>query len=326
MIISRTPLRISLAGGGTDVASFYSKYGGAIVSLTIDKFVYVAVNDKFDGRIRASYSITENVDAVGELKHDIIRETLNLFEMDGLEVVSISDIPGSGSGLGSSSSLTVGLINALARKKYCKNYPAQYMAEQAYFIERTQCNHPGVGKQDQLAAAYGGLHYYDINHDGCVSVEPIYMTDYNREWMESHMLLLYTGMARSADGILERQEDGLRDNKKSIRAARKLYTLAYDLASEMQEGKFENVGVYLAEGWHEKKKLVNGISDPQLDNLYTKAFLAGADGGKLLGAGGGGFFLFWASPERHAHIVEATGLRHVKFKMHDKGSEIIYAS
>lgn len=324
MVISKTPLRISLVGGGTDVPAFYRKYGGAVVSFTISKFIYVSVNDKFNGRTRVSYSQTENVDDPSELQHDLVRETLVMLDEKGLEITSVSDIPGEGTGLGSSSSFTVGLLAALSQKINSKPYPRKILAETAHTIESKLCKHPGVGKQDVYAAAFGGLHYYQFNKDESVSVEPIFMNAEQKENLESHLILLYTDLFRSADFILGEQERNIGKAGKSQKAALALKELAFDLGTEMQAGHFCNIGQYLKRGWELKKWLSNSISNPYIDELHARGIEAGAEGAKLCGAGGGGFFLFYAEPECHKAIQENTGLRCMPFKMENEGSTIIY--
>lgn len=324
MIISRTPLRISLAGGGTDMASYYRRHGGSVVSLTINKFVYVSVNKKFDGKTRLSYSITENVDNPGELKHDIARECLREFEVGGVEITSTSDIPGDGTGMGSSSAYAVGLINCLGSMALARP-PCKYLAEKAYEIERKRCAHP-VGKQDQYAAAHGGLRYYSFLANENVSVEPIFVDIHNRDLMEQKMLLLYTGVSRSANDILKDQERNLETRRESSVAAIGLKNLADELARDLRDDKFHVIGHYLYEGWKLKKRLSDYVSDPALDLMYADAISAGAIGGKLLGAGGGGFFLFWADKKFHGDILKVTGLRQIPFKYEEKGSAIIYDS
>lgn len=326
MIISRTPLRVSLVGGSTDVPAFYRQHGGAVVSFAINQSVYVSVNDKFDGKTRVSYSITENVDDPNELKHDLARETLKLFQAKGIEIVSVADIPGEGSGLGSSSSFTVGLLAALSKKINGSIYPKKMLAETAHTVETKLCRHIGVGKQDQYCVVYGGLHYYEFKQNEGVEVQPIFMSPEQREYLESHLMLLYTGTTRKADSILSDQEKNIQSSRESIEAGCALKEMAVNLAIDLQGGNFHVVGTYLHEGWKLKKRLSDAISSPNLDTIYAKAIECGALGGKLLGAGGGGFFLFFAEPKFHADIRTATELRQVEFKIEEKGSEIIYDS
>lgn len=326
MIITRTPLRISIVGGGTDVAAFYRKYGGSVVSFTINKYVYVSLNTKFDGKTRVSYSVTETVDNPQDLKHDLVRETLKLLWMRGVEISSVSDIPGSGTGLGSSSAFAVGLLGAVSQHINSKTYPRKILAETAFTVESHLCGHVGVGKQDHYAASYGGLHYYQFEKNDSVSVEPICIDEWHKKWMEERLLLLYTGITRSSDFILRNQADNLYGNKESIRAAIELKELAFNLGSEMQAGDFSNIGEYMQRGWFLKRGLSDAISNSELDRTYSQALEAGAVGGKLLGAGGGGFFCFFAPPEKHADICESTGLRQVPFRFDEEGMKVIYDS
>lgn len=326
MILSRTPLRISLVGGGTDVPDFYRNHGGGVVSMAINQFVHISVNDKFDGRTRVSYSVTENVDAPADLKHDLARECLNSFEAKGLEITSVSDIPGEGTGLGSSSAFTVGLLAALSKKCKGQVYQAKMLAETAHMIEAKLCKHSGTGKQDQYASSFGGLHYYEFAKDEVVVVEPIFMSPEHKEYLESHLLLLYTGVTRSATDILRDQEKNLSSSREAIAAGCQLREMACDLAIDMGRGDFRKVGTYLFLGWKLKRRLSDAISNPEIDRIHDAGIAAGAIGGKLLGAGGGGFFLFFADPKLHGDIRTATELREVEFKIEEKGSHIVYES
>lgn len=326
MITTRTPLRISLVGGGTDVAEFYRKYGGCVVSFTINHYVYISINPKFDGRTRVSYSETETVNDPQELKHDLVREALKLLWVRGVEITSVSDIPGSGTGLGSSSSFTVGLLAALSEHINGRVYPRKIMAETAYTIESHLCKHAGVGKQDHYAASFGGLHYYQFNEDDTVSVEPICANEWQKKYMEDNFLLLYTGVTRSSESILRNQADNLRGDHQKIRAANEIKDLAFNLATEMQAGDFSGIGDYLQRGWFLKRGLSDGITNNEIDRIHAQAMESGAVGGKILGAGGGGFFLFFAPPEKHKAICESTGLKEVPFKFDDEGTKVIYDS
>lgn len=325
MIISRTPLRISLVGGGTDLPSFYTKQFGAVVSFAIDKYVYVALNPKFDGGTRASYSVTENVETPGQLKHELIRQALGHFGVSGgVEVVTVSDIPGEGSGLGSSSALTVGL--GLALRKYTGKrlnlHPTVY-AEDAYYIERMRAGHI-VGKQDHFASAYGGMRYFEFETNEDVLVRHIEMTEQQKRFLETDLMLFYTGRTRKASIILENLELNLRRDEVTGNLGIQLRDLAVDLGMEMLDGKFENIGSYLHEGWVLKKRMADGVSDLELDELYEKAMRAGASGGKLLGAGGGGFFLFAGGWNHWQDIEHALGLSRMNFKIELEGSKVIY--
>lgn len=326
MIISKTPLRVSLCGGGTDVGSFFRTYGGAVVSFAISKFMYVSINDKFDGMTRVSYSRTENVRHPGDLEHELARECLKFFNVKGVEVTSVADIPGEGTGLGSSSAFVVGLLACLSKKTTGKVWTPNQLAENAYTIEHKFCGHPGVGKQDAYAAAYGGLRYYQFNKNDTVDVAPIPLMPAGEQQLNDRFLLLYTGITRSASPVLEDQSYNLKHNVASRLAAVELRELATKLAQELADRKFYKIGKYLSDGWEQKKHLSLEISNPELNRLYDCAIEAGAQGGKLLGAGGGGFFLFCADEYFHDAIIKATGLRRVEFKMCQEGAKIIYDS
>lgn len=318
MIITRTPLRISLVGGGTDMPAFYSKHPGAVFSFAIDKYVYVSVNKKFDGTFRVSYSKTEMADTIDAIQHALVRESMKLMNVkQGLEVTSVADIPGEGTGLGSSSAFTVGLLKALSPKS-----EPSILAERAYEVEANMCSHP-VGKQDQYASAIGGMNFMTFGKNS-VNVRPIFPSS---EWMHdfcSSSLLLWTGMTRDANDILKSQRKGFQDGG-NIEVGKMLAHQAHDFMQEVADGaKIKRLGEIMDKTWKLKKKLSTQISNPKLDQMYEKAKEAGAYGGKLLGAGGGGFFFLFAPNYLHKQIVEATGLRRVDFALEQNGSEVIY--
>lgn len=321
MIITRTPLRISFCGGGTDMASFYQRHGGAVVSLAIDKFIYISVNKKFDGRIRLSYSRTENVDQPGELKHDLAKACLELFDLDGVEITSVSDIPGEGSGLGSSSSFTVGLLKVIS--VYCgKPYSSPYvLAETAYMVELSTGHF--IGKQDAYAAAYGGLHFYKFKHDR-VEVEPICFQNGEENEFQDQLMLLWTGRTRKSSKILKEQSKNISKEGKAEYIALDMRDLAYKLHENLLLGGVFTVGECLHKNWELKKQLVDGITDSLIDEQYAKARSLGATGGKLCGAGGGGFLLLCAPVETQSAIEEELGLRRVPIEISEKGSTVIY--
>jgi len=308
MIITRTPLRISFVGGGSDLPAFYREGVGCVVSATIDKYVYVAVNAQFEGRVLAHYRATEDVSHARDLHHDRMRACLlSAGLINSIEVASIADAPGS-TGLGSSSAFTVGLLQALRPGATPESYAAH-----AYHIERDDCG-AAIGKQDHYAAACGGLNVYRFRPDESVEVTPI-ACDYAA--LESHMLLLYTGAARQGDA-----GQVLAGQQQRHSAIRTLVNLASDFAGALQEGNFEWCGGVLNLAWNVKRELV---STSQIDWWYAAARDAGAWGGKLCGAGGGGFLLFLAPPERHAAITQALGLRRVPVHIVLDGSSVIYA-
>lgn len=325
MIITRTPMRISFAGGGSDLPAFYEQEPGAVVSTAIDKYIYITVNPKFDHKIRASYSITEIVDSVGQLKHELVREALYMLDIpNGIEITSISDIPSEGTGLGSSSSYTVGLLNALyAYKGHLAG--AERLADEACHIEIDRCHKP-IGKQDQYIAAFGGLQHIRFNSDGTVFTDPVICTPATRKKLHSRLLLMYTGLVRSADNILAEQSKATRTSQEKQASLRKMVGLAHQMGEVLGSGKeLDAFGEILHTGWLEKRKLVDSISNTYIDEWYDRGRAAGAIGGKLLGAGGGGFLLFYADPAFHADICRALPeLRRIHFNFSPQGSKVIY--
>jgi D-glycero-alpha-D-manno-heptose-7-phosphate kinase len=323
MIISRTPLRVSLVGGGSDLEAFYRHEPGAVVTTAIRKYIYITVNHKFDSKIRASYSITEMVDSVEEVRHELIRECLRKLRLNGgIEITSISDIPSQGTGLGSSSSYTVGLLNALYAHRNL-HAGAERLAREACQIEIEGCGKP-IGKQDQYIAAYGGFQYIQFNSDGSVFVDPIVCSTSTRQALESDLLLLYTGLTRSADPILAEQSQNL-SNGRCRRTLRRLVQLADELRTALSANDLEAFGEILHESWVVKKTMANGVSNSRIDDWYDKARANGAVGGKITGAGGGGFILLYAPRESHARILRALpDLRPVAVGLEPQGSKIIY--
>lgn len=324
MIITRTPLRISFAGGGSDLPAFYEQEQGAVVSTAIDKYIYITVNPKFDHKIRASYSVTEIVDTVDEVKHELIRESLHLLNIkQGIEITSISDIPSQGTGLGSSGSYTVGLLNALYA--YAGHMAgAERLAREACHIEIDRCDRPS-GKQDQYIAAYGGLQYIRFNPDGSVYTDPIICSPTTRQQLQDSMLLMYTGLTRKSSNILSRQADATRSDEGKQASLRRMVQLAHQLHDALSENRVNAFGEILHAGWMEKRQLVTSISNEKIDSWYERGRAAGAIGGKLLGAGGGGFILFFAPPARHHEICKALpDLRPIPFYFAPQGSKVIY--
>ena len=324
MIISRTPLRVSFTGGGSDMQVFYQKFGGAVISTAINKYVYVNVNKKFDDGIRLSYSKTEDVMSLNQLDHKLVKATLeNLKIFSGVEITSIADIPSRGSGLGSSSSFTVGLLHAL--NAYLGKYvSSEYLASAACEIEIDICEEP-IGKQDQYAAAFGGFNLIEFNGDESVIVSPIICKSTTLKSIENNLICFYTGITRSASDILLKQSEavGTNDEKRSL--LKQMVELTYDLKKELQNNNVDHFGNILHENWLLKKSLVKQISTTDIDDLYDKARKAGATGGKILGAGAGGFLLLYAPVEKHELIrKEMSILREVEIKFDPLGSRIIF--
>ncbi|MBR4574822.1 MAG: GHMP kinase [Lachnospiraceae bacterium] len=322
MIITRTPFRISFTGGGTDLPGYYKKHGGAVVSSGINKYMYITVNPKFDNRIRVSYSKTEMVDTVEELQHDIVKEALKLVGIrGGIEITSIGDIP-AGTGLGSSSTFAVGLLNAL--HTFVGSRPsAEELAEQACQIEIDILKHP-IGKQDQYAAAFGGTNYFRFNADGTVDRTRIFLDEHNARLMRQRLMLFYTGITRSANNVLSRQNDNTDANMPILDFMAAQAASMKDVL--LNEGFNEKFGKMLHEGWMHKMELADGIANDEIMDYYNKAIEAGAVGGKLLGAGGGGFLLFYCDEEKQPSVERAVGLRRVDFHPELNGTRVLFYS
>lgn len=311
--------------------AFYRQHPGAVLSTTIDKYIFISANPKFDGTIRLSYAKTENVTSVEELSHELVKSAMKHLGLErGVEMVSIADVPGKGTGLGSSSTFTVGLLHALDqyRKLWLGDEferPTEYahwLAETAFSVEV----HNGskiMGKQDQYAAAYGGFNFFVFSDQG-VEVERLMLDPDMLVELERHLLLLFTGTARSSQDVLPQQQASTMANKSTFANLKEMTAIARRLSTELIRGNFYEVGEALHNNWLLKRELVDGISNEQINSWYQTALLNGATGGKVLGAGGGGFLLFFASPEKHAAIVAATGLRPVDFGFEKEGSKVIY--
>lgn len=320
MIITRTPLRISFAGGGSDLAAFYREEPGCVVSTTIDKYIYITVNPKYDGAVRVSYSKTENVTCTSEVAHPLVRHCLDYVGVrDGIEVVSVADIP-AGTGLGSSSAFTVGLLAALYAGVY-EFRPADTIAHAACQVEIDRCNQT-IGKQDQYAAAMGGLRAYTFHTDDRVSNEVIALAPEARQALQQHLLLFDTGLRRDAGAQLAPQREAMRDSRARANV-RAMANLAQTMVDALRCGRITEVGEILDTAWALKRAL--GTSNERIDAWYSAACKAGALGGKVCGAGGGGFLLFLAPPDQHGAIVQALRLRRVPFGMVEHGVQVIYA-
>ena len=322
MIITQTPLRMSFAGGGSDLPSFYRQFGGAVVSSTINKYIYVNVNKKFDDWIRVSYSRTEEVESVDKIEHPIVRAALQKLNIPGgLEITSIADIPSRGTGLGSSSSFTVGLL--LALHAYGSRYRSPGdLAEESCKVEIELCGEP-IGKQDQYAAAYGGLNFYRFEPDDSVTVEPILCSGAKLHELQSSLITFYTGTTRAASSILADQSQQAQSNNGTQILMKRMTELAYELRVELDNGNIGALGEILDAGWRLKREVHPGVSNSAIDDWYATAKRAGAVGGKLLGAGGGGFLTFFAPPERHEEIRKSLGLREIDLCLDRSGSRVL---
>ena len=327
MIISRSPVRITLGGGGTDLPSYYSKYGGALIAAAIDKYTLVTAHTRFDDDIKLNYSRAEIVKNVEEIKHNIFREALRLLDINnGIELTSLSDMPSS-SGLGTSGSFTIALLNAL--HTYKKEFVSQkQLAEEACNIEMEILKEP-IGKQDQYIAAFGGITYFEFAKDGKVRVEPIKMTEEAKDELQNNILLFYTGIQRSASKILREQDDkSKKDEDKTIETLHEIKKIGLETKKAFETGNIDKFGEFLDVHWNIKKQLSSGVTNPFIDECYTHARSNGALGGKIMGAGGGGFFMFYHNGnnnEKTAFIKEmdSKGLKKMRFNFDFEGSKII---
>lgn len=322
MIISRTPFRISFAGGGSDLPSFYRREPGAVLSTSIDKYMYIAIHPFFEkNKIQLKYSKTELVDAIQDIKHPIFREVLNMYDLTGVDLNSIADIP-SGTGLGSSSSFTVGLLNAV-RAYLGKATSGHRLGELACDVELNKVGSP-IGKQDQFAAACGGLNFITFYGDETVNVEKIIMDPIKKRELDENLMMVFVGGEHSANAILKNQQAAISDDRK-FQTQKDMVKLAYDLRHSLESNDIDDFGRILHEGWLMKKSLTSGISTGIVDEMYDRGIKAGALGGKLLGAGGAGFILFYCPKERQEAFRQQMGdINEMKFHFDDFGSKIIY--
>jgi|TARA_B110000967_G_C18853543_1_gene545892 D-glycero-alpha-D-manno-heptose-7-phosphate kinase len=324
MIVSRTPLRMSFVGGGSDLPSYYRQKGGAVLSTSIDKYIYVTVNKKFDSDIRLSYSLTENESSAKQIKHPIVRNALSFLGIErGIEITSISDIPSHGSGLGSSSSYTVALLHALYSYQG-KSISKEELGRLSSYIEIDLCG-DNIGKQDQYAASFGGLNLIKFNEDDSVEVSPIICKPETILRMEESILVFYTGRTRSASSLLnDLSENMKRPRKRALMSD--MVSIAYEMKDLLENNDVDFVGELLDKNWKLKRQMTLGISDAQIDDLYNKGILAGATGGKLLGAGNGGFIMFFAPKEKHVNITKAMkNLKSIPFSFEGGGSKIVFS-
>ena len=324
MIISRTPLRVSFVGGGSDLPSFYREYGGAVVSTAIDKFIYITLNRKFDSAIRVAYSKNEEVASVDKIEHPLVREAMRFLGLSGgIEITTIADVPSHGTGLGSSSAFTVGLLHVL--NAYLGRYvSADRLGADSCKIEIDICGEP-IGKQDQYAAAFGGLNYIVFHPNDSVVVSPIICRPETVEAIQGNCLLLYTGIARSASAILRNQSVEVQTDRQKQRTLQRMVYLAAMMRDELSRNNVDAFGEILHENWELKKSLTDGITSQEIDDWYATARDAGATGGKVLGAGTGGFLLLFAPREKHEKLKKALpDLRAVDVAFEPTGSQIIF--
>lgn len=326
MILARAPLRVSLGGGGTDLPSYYSEYGGFVLSAAINKYVYIYVNrPAADSLLRVKYSRYEQVSSVDEIQHDLVRPALKTLSIDGsLEIVSMADVP-DGTGLGSSGSYLVALLTALYELKREK-VPTQALADLAVHIEMDLAGHP-VGKHDHYLASFGGITCLEIEPDGKVTVSPLRITATDCEELRGSTLLFFTGLQRSSREILQAQKnDTRRADPTVVDSLHRTRELGYRIKEALEQGNLDKFGHMLDEHWQNKKRRSGKISDPQIDRWYALAREHGALGGKVIGAGGGGFLMLYCPrPAKAAlrQILAAEGLREMPFDFDFEGAKVL---
>lgn len=320
MIIIQTPLRISFAGGGTDFRDYYRRDGGCVVSTAIDKYIYVIIKDRFDRNIRIGYSRTEMVDSIDQIEHELVREAMKKVGISyGIEIATMADIPSEGSGLGSSSAVTVGLLHAMYTFKGQLVTPGQ-LAREACEIEIDILGKP-IGKQDQYIAAYGGLRRIDFNADETVSAKWVPMPDESKRRFGESLMLFYTGITRKADTILTQQKDNIASK---IATLDKIKDQAGEIYEALENGNLNRIGRIMDAGWRHKKQLADNISNASINAYYEAALDAGAVGGKVAGAGGGGFLLLFCPPDRQAEVRRAlSGMRELPINLERDGTKVI---
>lgn len=324
MIVSRAPVRFSLGGGGTDLPSYSREHGGFLVAAAIDKFIFVCVAKRFYDNLRLAYSKTEVVDDVDQVEHRIFREGLRKTGLrSGLELHSLADVPAN-SGLGSSSSFTVALLNGLHAYKR-EFVSTEQLAQEACQIEIDILKEP-IGKQDQYISAYGGITAFHFAKDGSVQVEPLPVKDEVIVDLESSLLIFYSGVERKASAVLSEQGKTIKNNTDSaVERMHRIKALGHETKRILLQGTLDEYGELLHEHWTNKRKLASNMTDSTIDEHYEAARAAGAIGGKLMGAGGGGFFMFYARPTERRRVYEALcarGLRPMRFRFDFDGARI----
>lgn len=323
MVIVKTPLRISFVGGGSDIKDFYSKQDGMVVCTAIDKFVYAIVKERFDDMIYINYSKKECVEQVSDIRHDLVREAMKMTGVTGgIEITTLADIPSTGSGLGSSSSITVALLHALYTYQNVL-VTAEQLALDACRIEIDTLEKP-IGRQDQYAAAYGDLNKFTFSTGDITKREPVKMDSAAKRKFASSLILYYTGITRSADEILLEQKSNMVSPEK-FKAMEKMTSMVDLFVKAMEKGDITKCGELLDQNWQLKQKMASGISNPKIREMYEKTRAAGAIGGKIAGAGGGGFFLLIVPRERQNKVFEALKeYRELPFMIEQRGSKVIF--
>ncbi|HXF85227.1 MAG TPA: GHMP kinase [Anaerolineales bacterium] len=321
MIIVQTPLRVSFFGGGTDFPAFFMEEGGCVLSSAIDKYIFVTIKERFDKKIRVGYTRTEMVDEIDQIQHELIREALRLTGIcSGVEVTTMGDIPSEGSGLGSSSTVTVGALHAMYAYRG-EIVSAQQLAREACDIEINRLKKP-IGIQDQYIAAYGGLRFFEFQTDGEVKVEKVNISTDSRRVFNDSFLLFFTGVSRRADAILSEQKQKIKDRLSELREIKQM---TYQARREIESGNFDSIGKLLHQSWQLKKHLAGSVSNSTIDEMYDTARRAGALGGKITGAGGGGFLMLYVPYEKQAAVRYALrGLQELPFRLEADGTKVIF--
>ena len=321
MIISQTPLRISLSGGGTDFKEYYKDHNGFVVSTAIDKYVFVIIKERFDDLIYVNYTKKEIVSSIDEIQHELVREALKKTGLiKGIEITMLADVPSEGSGLGSSSSLTVGLLNAMYAYQGIQ-VSAKQLAEEACQIEITVLKKP-IGKQDQYIAAYGGLRWIRFNNNDSVDTELITVPNNLKRKLGANLLLFYTNITRKSAAILTEQKKNIDDN---IEYHDKIKLLAVEVDIKLRSGFVDDIGSILASNWELKKNLSSNITNSEIEGMYKKSLKGGAVGGKIAGAGGGGFLLVYCKRENQDSLRDHMNIyREMPFMLEPHGSKIIF--
>jgi D-glycero-alpha-D-manno-heptose-7-phosphate kinase len=321
MIITQTPLRISFLGGGTDFRGFYEREEGCVLSSAIDKYIFVIVKERFDNKIRVGYTRTEMVDRLDDVQHNLVREALRKTGItQRIEIATMGDIPSAGTGLGSSSTVTVGALNAMYQY-LGEAREAVTLAREACEIEIDILGQP-IGKQDQYIVAHGGLRFIRFKPDGTVVVEKVCLSDEAQRWLGRQLMLFYTGITRSAGSVLKEQVSNINGR---FEVLRNMKQLAVQARACLEQHAFNQFGELLHQGWMYKKQLASGISNGRIDAMYGAARQAGAIGGKISGAGGGGFLFLYCPVERQDDVRTAlASLRELPFTLERDGSKVIF--
>ncbi len=321
VIVTQTPLRLSFFGGGTDFPDYYRVDGGAVLTTAIDKHVYVIVKERFDDDIYVNYSIKEIVQSVAEIRHDLVREAMRVTGVDrGVEITTLADVPSTGTGLGSSAAVTVGLLHALHTYRG-RLVDARTLAEQACRIELEILDRP-VGKQDQYITAFGGLRAIRFHPDDRVEVDHVRVAPDTSRRLQSRLLVFFTGRTRSSSAILDRQQQRIDQTRTDLN---RLKACAYEAHDLLVAGRLDEFGELLDAAWRLKKALAEGVSDAAIDELYAQARAAGALGGKIAGAGGGGFLVFYVPPSRQDDVRHALApLRELPIAFDPGGARVVF--